>query len=178
MVEPVVECGACRLRPWRVDDLEALLRHANDARVSRGLRDRFPFPYTRADGESYLVHVSGPHPDWCFAIEVDGEACGGLGIHPGEDVHRFSAELGYWLGRERWGRGIAGAAIRAVLPLAMQHFRLHRVHAGVYSNNPASMRVLEKCGFEREGIARRAVYKRGELLDVVNFAYVRADIAG
>ena len=173
MAEPVLECGPCRLRPWRSEDLDSLVRHADNPNVSRGLRDRFPCPYTRAAGEWFLADVQQEHDDWKLAIEVDGEAVGGAGIHPGLDVHRVAAEVGYWLGEAYWGRGIVPAALRALVPAAMDHFKLTRVAAGVYSNNPRSMRVLEKAGFRREGTQRAAVLKRGDLLDLVVYAVVR-----
>ncbi|HEY9541436.1 MAG TPA: GNAT family N-acetyltransferase, partial [Luteimonas sp.] len=87
-----------RLRPWRADDLDSLLLHADDEQVSRGTSDRFPFPYTRADGGAFLaghvVDLDAP----VFAIEIDGQACGGIGVRPGQDERRHTAELGYWLG--------------------------------------------------------------------------------
>ena len=93
------------LRAWRQDDLDSLLRHADDPQVPRGLSDRFPHPYTRADGEAFLAGgiVDFAHP--VFAIDIAGEACGGIAARPhaGEKAH--SAELGYWLGRRHWGRG-------------------------------------------------------------------------
>ena len=173
MGEPVLHCGLCVLRPWRSEDLESLVRHADNANVSRGLRDRFPYPYTRSAGEWFLADVQQEHDDWRLAIEVEGEAVGGAGINPGQDVHRVSGEVGYWLGEAYWGRGIVPAALRALVPAAMDHFKLTRVAAGVYSNNPRSMRVLEKAGFECEGVQRAAVLKRGELLDLVVYAVVR-----
>jgi RimJ/RimL family protein N-acetyltransferase len=171
MTGQVIDCGVCVLRPWRRDDLESLLLHADNPNVSRGLRDRFPFPYTRADGEAFLALPAGD--EWRFAIEVDGAAVGGMGVRPGADVHRIDAEVGYWLGEALWGRGIVAAALDALVPRAFERFDLQRVHAGVYSNNPASMRVLEKAGFVREGVHRRAVIKRGEVLDLVMFARLR-----
>lgn len=161
-----------RLRAWRAEDAESLARHGNNEKVSRGLRDRFPYPYSLADAERYLTIA--PALPWVFAIEIDGAAAGGLGFHPGEDVHRVSAEVGYWLAEPYWGRGIVPAALRLVVPAAMDALELERVHAGVYSNNPSSMRVLEKAGFTREGVQRRAVIKRGEILDLVMYARLRA----
>jgi RimJ/RimL family protein N-acetyltransferase len=175
-MEPVIAFEGGVLRPWRDSDLDALLHHADDADVSRALRDRFPFPYARADGVAFLAACAEPHDDWRFAIEIDGAAAGGMGFRPGEDVHAHCAEVGYWIGRAHWGRGLIVAALRAAVPVAMQALRLHRVAAGVYSNNPRSMRVLEKVGFEREGVQRRAVVKRGELLDVVVYAHTRATL--
>lgn len=176
--EPTLDCGACVLRAWHVDDAASLQRNADDPRVSRALRDRFPSPYTAADANAYLSTCAEPHDDWRFALALDGVAVGGLGFHPGEDVHRHSAEVGYWLGVAHWGRGIVAAALRVVVPVAMAHYRLHRVHAGVYSSNPASMRVLEKAGFRRDAVLPCAALKHGELLDVHVYSVVRRDLVG
>jgi len=174
--QPVIDCGACVLRPWRAGDLDSLVRHANDERISRNLRDRFPYPYTRADGQAFLAHLAQPSREWRYAIDVEGEAVGGFGYRPGEDVHRFDAELGYWLGCVYWRRGIVSAAIRASVPIAMQAMPLLRVHASAYSANPASMRLLEHCGFEREGVLRAAVVKRGAVFDLMMYSVVRRSL--
>lgn len=169
------DCGVALLRPWRTDDLESLVANASHADVSRGLRDRFPYPYTGDDGRAWLARAVD-ESDRAWAIEFDGAAVGGVSLHPGTDVHRHSAELGYWLGRRYWGRGLMSAIVAAFAPCAMDAFRLHRLHATVYANNPASMRVLEKAGFEREGVHKSAVVKRGELLDIVMYARVRSEL--
>lgn len=167
-----VECAGARLRAWRPEDLESLVANASHADVSRGLRDRFPYPYTGDDGRAWLARAVD-ESERAWAIEIDGAAVGGVSLHPGVDVHRHSAELGYWLGRRYWGRGIMTRVIGAFAVPAMQAFRLHRLYATVYANNPASMRVLEKAGFAREGTQKSAVMKRGELLDLVVYARTR-----
>jgi RimJ/RimL family protein N-acetyltransferase len=172
---PHLDCGVARLRPWRADDLESLVANASHADVSRGLRDRFPYPYTGDDGRAWLARAVD-ESDRAWAVEVEGVAVGGVSLHPGTDVHRHSAELGYWLGRRYWGRGLMTAVIGAFAPRAMSVFCLHRLYATVYANNPASMRVLEKVGFEREGVQKSAVVKRGELLDIIVYARVRAQL--
>lgn len=172
---PRLDCGVALLRPWRPDDLESLVANASHADVSRGLRDRFPYPYTGDDGRAWLARAVD-ETDRAWAIDVDGAAVGGISLHPGTDVHRHSAELGYWLGRRWWGRGWMSAIVAGFAPAAMRAFRLHRLYATVYANNPASMRVLEKAGFMREGVQKSAVVKRGELLDIVVYARVRASL--
>ena len=162
-----------RLRPWRADDLDVLVRHANDEEVSRGLADRFPFPYTRDDGAAFLaghvVDLQGP----VFAIEIDGEACGGIGARVGSGERRHVAELGYWLGRAHWRRGIMTSAVRTYAPWLMEEFRLYRLQATVLDFNVGSARVLQNNGFAEEGVQRAAVFKRGELHDLRVFARVR-----
>lgn len=174
--EVIVVDARTRLRPWRADDRDALQRHANDPEVSRGLRDRFPYPYTAADAERFLGGQVLQAGEPAFAIEIDGEACGGIGVHPGSDVERHSAELGYWLGRARWGQGHMTRVLAVFVPWAMRTLALHRVWAKVYADNPASARVLEKSGFAFEGRMRAAIVKRGELLDALLYAKTRRSL--
>lgn len=175
--EPTIDCGACTLRPFRASDLEPLVALADDERVSAMLRDRFPHPYTRADGEAWLAATLAPREDWRLAIEVDGAFAGSIGFHAGEDVHRHDAEVGYWLGEPYRGRGLLAVALAAATPVAMDALRLHRVHAGVYDGNEASMRVLEKAGYAKEATLHCAVVKRGRVLDLHLYARWRRSLA-
>ena len=109
-----------------------------------------------------------------FAIEVGGEAVGGIGISPFSDVYRRSGELGYWLGRAHWNRGIVSEAVGAITAYAFgPPLDLVRVQTAVFEWNPASMRVMEKCGYAREGVQRRAAFKDGRFVDCVLFARLR-----
>jgi len=169
----VVEAGSCLIRPWQHADRESLVRHANNRQVWLMLRDQFPHPYTRADGDAWLAHVATQQPVTSFAIVVAGEAAGGIGLAPQPDVHHRSAEVGYWLGETFWNRGIMTSALGAFTPYAFDRFDLIRIFAGVFSTNPASMRVLEKAGYIREGVLRRSVVKDGQVLDQVLYAVTR-----
>lgn len=164
---------AVRLRAWRGDDLDSLLLHADDEQVSRGTSDRFPSPYTRADGEAFLagrvVDFSAP----VFAIEIDGQACGGIGVRAGQGERRHGAELGYWLGRRHWGHGHMTRVVGVFAPWVMRTLSLYRLHATVLDFNTASARVLLKNGFVEEGTQRRAVFTRGKLHDLRSFARTR-----
>jgi [ribosomal protein S5]-alanine N-acetyltransferase len=162
----------CRVRPFRPSDLESLVKYANDPLVASQLRDRFPHPYTLEIGRAYLEAVALAEPVESFAIDVGGAAVGGVGVHPGSDVGRASAEIGYWLGREFWGCGIATAAVRAVADHFLETAVYCRLHAHTFEGNLASQRVLEKCGFVKEGVFRKAVLKNGRLFDAVMFGRV------
>lgn len=162
----------CRVRPFRPSDLDSLVKHANDPIVASQLRDRFPHPYTHEVGRAFLESIAVADPIESFAIEVDGAAVGGVGVHPGSDVARASAEIGYWLGREFWGRGIATAAVRAVANDLLETAVYCRLHAHTFEGNLASQRVLEKCGFVKEGVFRKAVLKNGRLYDAVMYGRV------
>ena len=162
------------LRPYRASDIEPLVALANDARVARALRDRFPHPYTRADGEAWIA-IALSH-DVCrnYVIEVDGAFAGAVGIAPFEAERRIGAEIGYWLGQCFWGRGIATDAVAQLVPIAFESFpELQRLEACTYSSNPASARVLEKNGFTLEGTLRNSITKNSEVLDQHIYALLR-----
>jgi RimJ/RimL family protein N-acetyltransferase len=165
-----IPCGPCVLRPWQNDDAESLVRHANDPAVAAHLRDRFPHPYTPADAERWLQIATAQSPLTNFAIEVDGEAVGGIGLILGSDIERCSAEIGYWVGRRVWGRGLATAAVRGLTAYGFAEFGLTRIFATVFAGHAASARVLEKAGFRREGVLRRAAIKAGVVHDLVMYA--------
>jgi ribosomal-protein-alanine N-acetyltransferase len=163
------------LRPWRSSDAASLVRHANDREVWRNLRDRFPHPYTPEAAEAWLAWVAQQAPSTHWAIEVDGEAGGGIGFTFGEDVHARVAEVGYWLGRAFWNRGIATEALRAVTAHAFAAHDVLRIEAHAFAWNDASLRVLEKAGYIREACLRRAVVKVGAVTDLLIFAVLRPE---
>src|SRR5919201_1709221 len=136
----------CTIRPWRVDDAESLAKHANNRKVWLTLRDLFPHPYMIQDAHEFLQRAISERPATKFCIEVTGVAVGGIGIRPGEDVHRHTAALGYWLGEEFWGRGIMTEAVAAFTDFCFEAFPVRRIYAEAFANNPASARVLEKAG--------------------------------
>ncbi|HEX8201778.1 MAG TPA: GNAT family protein, partial [Isosphaeraceae bacterium] len=144
------------------------------------LRDRFPHPYTPADARAWLVWVARktPETDFAIAIAVGGEAVGGIGIGLRDDVARRSAEIGYWLGRAHWGRGLATTAVTALTAWSFAHFDLCRIDAAVFAWNPASARVLEKAGYALEGRLRKSVTKDGRTIDQLLYARVLEDGAG
>ena len=172
MAEQRLQGEGFALRPWRMDDLDALVRHADDEQVSRGVSDRFPFPYAREDGERFLAGKVIDLRDPVFAIEIDGEACGGIAVRPHAGERAHSAELGYWLGRQHWGRGHMTRVVAAYLGWVVPTLQLVRVEANVLDTNPASARVLEKNGFVEEGCRRAAIRKPDGLHDVRLFGRV------
>lgn len=169
----LLELGDIKVRSWRKDDLKALVRHANNAKIAANLRDQFPHPYTRRDAADFLEYAHMQVPECSFAIEVNGEAVGGVGFLLGRDIARLTAEMGYWLSEEFWGRGIATRVVEAMSEWALDHYQLTRVFAQAFAHNVASIRVLEKAGFTRECVMRRSAIKAGEVLDQVLFAKVK-----
>jgi [ribosomal protein S5]-alanine N-acetyltransferase len=167
-----LDCGRCHIRAWRTEDAPSLIHHANNPRVAENLRDRFPSPYTPADAEAWLAIVTQGDPLLDFALVVDEEAIGGIGLALGSDIERVSAEVGYWIGEAFWGRGVATDALRAFVPWAMGSFALTRLYATTFAHHHASRRVLEKAGFTLEAILRRAAIKRGEVLDMALYGFI------
>lgn len=163
----------CILRSFRAADAASLAHHANDREVWLNLRDMFPHPYTLADAEWFIAQVADEAPVTHFAIDVDGEVIGSVGLQPGSDIERRSAEIGYWLGRAWWGRGIVSAAVIAVTEYAFSDLDLVRIFAVPFVRNPASARVLEKAGYQREGTMRCSAVKDGVILDQYLYAAVR-----
>lgn len=141
------------------------------------MRDAFPSPYTMDDARRFIAMATGPDAPLLLAIEVQREAAGGIGIHPLGDVYRGTAEIGYWLAEPFWGKGIMTGAVEALVPVAFQQTDLVRIQAGIFADNPASMRVLEKAGFTREAVHRHAVTKRGVVMDEVMYVRFRDDPA-
>ncbi|MCY7351568.1 MAG: GNAT family N-acetyltransferase [Cytophagaceae bacterium] len=167
------------LRPWREGDQTALKRHANNRKIADNLRDVFPHPYTYADADWYIRQISGQEGHLNFAIEIAGEAGGGIGAVRLTDVYQASAEIGYWLGEVYWGQGITTEALRQTVPLVFAHWPgVERIFAGVFARNAASKRVLEKAGFTLEGVLRRAIIKNGTVDDVHQVAIWRDSYSG
>lgn len=162
----------CIIRDWRRSDEASLLREANNHAVWRNVKDVFPHPYTAEDADRWFTLLENMDEATHWAIEIDGEAVGGIGVTLRQDVYAHSAEIGYWLGETYWGRGIATEAMRAVVPYAMKRYDLLRLEAPVFAWNPASARVLEKCGFAREGVLRSGARKEDELVDIWLYAFV------
>ena len=165
-----LELKQSTIRPWRLDDAESLARHANNRKIRLGVRDLFPHPYTIQDAHEFLQRTINEQPAMKFCIEIEGTAVGGIGVHPGEDVHRHTATVGYWLDDEFWGRGIMTEALTVVTDFCFENFPLRRISAEVFANNPASARVLEKAGFTFEGCLKNDVLKDGKLLDSLLYA--------
>jgi ribosomal-protein-alanine N-acetyltransferase len=161
------------LRPWRSGDEESLARYANNRKVSIHLRDRFPFPYTLKDAQGWVSYAGTQNPVINFAIEVDSHAVGGISFMMGEDIFRYSAELGYWLGEPYWGKGLMPEAVKAVTEYGLSELKLKRIFAGVFESNPASARVLEKAGFQFESRMSKAVFKEGKFLDQLIYVTIR-----
>ena len=168
----------CTVRRWRLDDADAVVRHANNINVARQLRDRFPHPYSRTNAVAFLKPVAPDPAASSLAIDVNGEAAGGIGYVAGTDVERYSAEIGYWLGEDHWGRGITTEALVLLTDHVFQTRNLLRLFALPFADNVASIRVLEKAHYVREGVLRSSSVKYGRPRDQALYARINPAWAG
>jgi RimJ/RimL family protein N-acetyltransferase len=163
-----------RLRPWLQSDLASLVRHADNFNIWINLRDGFPRPYTESAGLTWLRTAMAEDTHIFLAIEVDGEAVGGIGAQFKDDVFRQNAEIGYWLSEQYWGRGLMSKAVDMLVDhVFLQYPDIHRIYADLFAYNPASARVLQKCGFHLEAIHKNAVIKNGKVVDEHRYARFR-----
>jgi ribosomal-protein-alanine N-acetyltransferase len=162
----------CDVRSWRRSDAASLATHADNHRIWINLRDRFPHPYTKSDARAFIRATAGHHPETAFAIVVNDEAVGGIGVVPNGDVERVSAEIGYWLAEPLWGRGIMTEALTAVTPHAGEAHGLTRIYALPFATNVGSCRVLEKAGYVLEARLRRSAIKDGRVIDQLQYAFI------
>ena len=154
-----------KIRDFQESDMDRLVELANNRNVSMYLIDTFPFPYTMDDAMWWIETGVHKNPGMDQALEYQGELVGGIGLTPGMGWKSHSAEIGYWIGETYWGKGLATAGLKEMTHRAFGEHRFTRIFASVLDPNAASMRVLEKCGFEKVGQERGFANARGEEID-------------
>ena len=165
------------LRELKPSDKERMALLANNKKIWDNVRDAFGHPYTEKNAEAFIGHQAKSETEKVFAIDCNNELCGLIGLILQNDVYRKSAELGYWIGEPFWGKGIATEAVKSIVRYAFENLKLKRIYAGTFEYNLGSMKTLEKNGFQKEGIARMAVFKNGKFWDEHRYALL-AEYAG
>jgi len=153
------------LREWKRSDADALAAIANNKKIWDNVRDRLPFPYTKKDAKEWLELVKKQKIVTTFCVEVDGELAGSIGVTLRDDVYRKTAEIGYFIGEEYWGKGVATEAIKQMVNYLQKKFDIVRIYAEVFDFNKASMKALEKNGFYLECIRKKAAFKNNMIVD-------------
>ena len=161
------------LRPWKKSDMKFLLKYADNPRIAMNLTDMFPHPYTKLSGKRFLKMARSADPVRIFAIEINGEAVGSIGLFPLSDIRRNNAEIGYWLAEPFWGKGVMTEAVKQMVEYGFKTFDINRIYAGTFGRNIGSQRVLEKAGFTLEARFEKTYVKNGELEDEVVYAIRR-----
>jgi len=153
------------IRPWQKKDVPQLAALANNINIWKNVRDRLPHPYLEKNAEEWISFTLSEQPLTNFAIEADGVIAGAIGFILQQDVYRKNIEIGYFVGEPFWGRGIATIAVKQLTDMLLANYDVARFYAGVFENNPSSMRVLEKNGFHLEAVHKKSIFKNNELLD-------------
>lgn len=162
-----------KLRPWTLNDLDSLVKYANNWNIAKNLTDVFPHPYTPENGKAFIGMATKDDPIHIFAIDINGEAVGGIGVHPQSDIQRKNAELGYWLAEPFWGHHIMTNAVKQMVNFAFNTYDITRLFARPFGTNIGSQKVLENAGFVLEGRFEKTLFKNGEFLDELVYAVRR-----
>jgi [ribosomal protein S5]-alanine N-acetyltransferase len=163
------------LRSWETADIHDLFTNANNAKIASNLTNKFPYPYTMESGQNFIAFAQAELHHKIFCIEVNGEACGGIGIHVQDDIFDTNAELGYWLAEKHWGKGIISRAIAQAVDYGFRHFNITRIFARPFGSNMASQTVLEKNNFVLEGRFEKTILKNGIFEDELVYAVRKSD---
>jgi len=174
----MIDIEPFKLRKLTESDKENLAKYANEFDIWLNLTDSFPHPYTLENANWYINHCAHETFSFNLCIDLHGEFIGMIGIVFFEGVRQQSADFGYWLAKPFWGQGIVTKCSRAFISYVFENYELNRLQSLVFEWNPASMRVLEKLGFQREGIGKKAILKNDQLIDEYRFGLLRENFAG
>ena len=161
------------IRPIALSDLDNLVKYADNPKIAKNLTNQFPHPYTREAGERFLGMATKSDPANIFAIVVDGEMVGAIGLHPQGDIMCKNAEMGYWLAEPFWGKGIMSTVIPQMVEYGFKSFDINRIYARPFGSNIGSQKVLEKSGFILEARFEKTIYKNGVFEDDLVYAVRR-----
>ena len=167
------------IRPWQETDAADLAAALNNEKILNNLRDGLPYPYTEADALDYITAMVQADPDetFAFAIALDGKAVGSIVVFRQQNIHRRTAELGYYIAEPYWGKGCMTAAVEQTCAYVFTHSDILRIYAEPFAHNTGSCRVLEKSGFRLEGTLRQNAVKNGEIIDMKLYSLLRDDWA-
>lgn len=157
-----------RIRHWRIEDAENLAAALNNKNILDNLRDGIPFPYTIEDAKEFITSMLNADREttYAFAITVDDNVIGSIGVFRQANIHSRIAEMGYYIAEPYWGKGVTTSAIKQTCDYIFQNTDIIRIFAEPFAHNIASCRVLEKCGFEYEGTLRKNAVKNGIVIDM------------
>ena len=165
----------CTIRPWRLTDAKDLARALSNLNILKNLRDGLPYPYTEKDAADYIraMMAADRQDTFAYAVCVDDRAVGSIGAFRQDNIHCRTAELGYYLAEEYWGRGIMTGAARKLCEKLFAETDILRIFAEPFAYNTGSRRVLEKSGFQLEGILKCNAFKNGQIQDMAMYALTK-----
>ena len=154
-----------KLRELKTSDKSVIAKLLNNKKVWDNLTNRIPYPYTERDAEIFLKFIKRDNYHKAFAIEYNKDFCGIIGLIKQQDVHEKSAELGYWIGEPFWNKGITTKAVKLITDYGFKNLDIVRIYSSVFEYNTASMKVLEKNGYLKEGILKKSIFKNNKFWD-------------
>lgn len=168
----------CNIRKWKLSDAKDLATALSNAKIQNNLRDGLPYPYTEQDGVDYISAMlsADENETFAFAITVDSKVIGSIGVFRQGNIHRLTAELGYYIAEEYWGKGIMTEAVRQICEYVFDKSDIIRIYAEPFAYNTASCRVLEKTGFQYEGTLRNNAIKNGKIVDMKMYSLLKEKI--
>lgn len=163
-----------QLKPLEKGNREELAKLLNNKKIWDNLKDFIPHPYTIENADFFIELTQKQSPQQTFAIvDEKNKLLGIIGLIIQNDIHRISAELGYWIGEPYWGKGIGTNAIKQITHYGFEELKLERIYAGVFAFNQASCKALEKNGYELEGIFKNAIIKNNVIIDECRYAKLK-----
>ena len=168
----------CKIKKWELTDAGDLARALSNTKVQDNLRDGLPYPYTEKDGTDYISAMisADENETFAFAIVSDNKVIGSIGVFRQENIHRQTAELGYCIAEEYWGKGIMTDAVKQICKYVFDKSDIIRIYAEPFAYNTASCRVLEKAGFQYEGTLRSNAVKNGKIIDMKMYSLLKTEI--
>ncbi len=166
----------CKIRRWRICDAVDLATALNNKKVQNNLRDGLPYPYTERDAVDFITAMikSDANTVFAFAITIDDRAIGSIGVFRKDNIHIQTAEMGYYLAEPYWGQGIGTSAVKQVCKYIFENTNIIRIFAEPFAHNTASCRILEKNGFEYEGMLRSNAVKNGQVIDMKMYSLINS----
>lgn len=168
----------CTIREWRLEDKNDLATMLNNKNILNNLRDGLPYPYTINDAEEYITAMlsADKTKTFAFAIVVNDIVVGSIGVFRCDNIHSLTAEMGYYIGEPYWGKGLGTNAVKQICKFIFEHTNIIRIFAEPFAYNIASCRVLEKAGFQLEGILHSNAVKNGNVIDMKMYALIKDKI--
>lgn len=168
----------CKIRKWELADAKPLSEAICNKKVQDNLRDGLPYPYTERDGEEFIAAMLSADGDdiFSFAITAEGRVAGSISAVRQQNIHRQTAELGYYIAEKYWGKGITTQAVGQICRYVFDKSDIIRIYAQPFAHNAASCRVLEKAGFKYEGTLRNNAVKNGRVLDMKMYSLLKTEI--
>ena len=168
----------CKIRRWELSDARDLATAFSNKKIQDNLRDGLPYPYTEKDGKEFIstMLAANENDTFAFAITVNGKVIGSIGAFRQTNIHNKTAELGYYIAEEYWGKGIMTEAVKQLCDYVFSHTDIIRIYAEPFSYNIGSCRVLEKAGFQYEGTLRSNALKNGNVLDMKMYSKLKTQL--